>query len=175
MPVALHQTSDSYINAQMAKTGWQDRAPYMSSPEADALKSMVTPQQVSGPDRPSLELGVSQPWFSLGSYSKMKYTGANEFVVPDMKWSLQMPYPKDTDKPQERFANAEYSVSHNTQSLRSIPPPQDLLNQLNNMEKAFQDLKKDKSNENNVKTAEYLAQQVQELADAAAPLIKGKR
>ncbi|MCX6770810.1 MAG: hypothetical protein NTX79_02030 [Candidatus Micrarchaeota archaeon] len=84
--VALHQTSDSYLNAQMAKTGWQDRAPYMNSPESDMLISMIKPSQVSGTQRPSLELGIAPAWFSLGSYSKMKYMADSKFEVKPMRW-----------------------------------------------------------------------------------------
>ncbi|MFA5021445.1 MAG: hypothetical protein WC517_05335, partial [Patescibacteria group bacterium] len=62
--VALHQTSDSFINAQMAKSGWQDRAPYQSSPETEALIStQVSSDYVQGV-RPSMETGFSSPtWF----------------------------------------------------------------------------------------------------------------
>ena len=38
--VQTHQTSDSYLNAQMEKTGWRDRSPYRSIPMASSLNSL---------------------------------------------------------------------------------------------------------------------------------------
>jgi len=171
--VALHQTSDSFISAQMAKSGWQDRAPYMSSPETEALlsTSQGTGNYVEG-KRPSMVTGRSSPML-FGSNSDALYMKGAEFKVPPpMEQPIQLPYANDTNKPEERFANAEYLFSHHSQTLRSISPPKDVLDQIDNIEKAFQDLKKDSSNENNVRIAEDFTQRIQKLADAAAPLIK---
>ena len=113
--VALHQTSDSFIHAQMAKTGWKDRAPYMNSPETDALLSTAqgTNNYVDG-KRPSLMLGVSSPtWF--GSDSNALYSKDATFKVPDM------PTGTTTDKLPEYTAtemdNLSGQYSHDIKTL----------------------------------------------------------
>ncbi len=112
--VGLHQTSDSYLSAQMAKTGWQDRAPYMSSPEADALKSMVTQEtraHVQG-ERPSLETGFSSAlWF--GSYSNALYMKGAEFKVPEVSWTNEAGYSLKQTKLERIDIAKQYSYDIN--------------------------------------------------------------
>jgi len=84
--VALHQTSNSYLNSEMAKTGWQDRAPYQSSPESDALHGVRTPSNAHG-QRDTR--GLYSPTFNLKSYSKAKYAPSAKFEMPVFDWSIE--------------------------------------------------------------------------------------
>jgi len=67
----------------MAKTGWQDRAPYQSSPETDALLSTQASSEYVQGARPSMTVGLSSPtWF--GSNSDALYMKGAEFRVPEL-------------------------------------------------------------------------------------------
>ena len=77
--VNFHNTSDSYINMQMEKSGWRDRAAYQSVPEAAALRQIAVPG-VEG-TRP-FNSGLTQPSAFTSSYSKELYKAGAEFKVP---------------------------------------------------------------------------------------------
>ncbi len=77
--VSLHQTSNSYLNAGLAASGWQNRPAYQVSPEADALNRLPAPAEASG--ERNLSRGFYSPSFNLNSISNVKYGPGARFNI----------------------------------------------------------------------------------------------